>query len=146
MVLALQFIGAPLLLNFVNIRVVHLLMPVVHLVAITVAIIEPTVFTVGLAFFLFKAFDYSVFRAAKELLYVPLSFDERYRAKPIIDVFGYRAGKGGSSVVIVLLQKAGVLMNNYYLAIGLAFAVFWVALVFPLTKKRAMPDTVNTQN
>lgn len=145
-VLALQFIGAPLLLNFVNIRVVHLLMPVVHLVAITVAIIEPTVFTVGLAFFLFKAFDYSVFRAAKELLYVPLSFDERYRAKPIIDVFGYRAGKGGSSVVIVLLQKAGVLMNNYYLAIGLAFAVFWVALVFPLTKKRAMPDTVNTQN
>ena len=145
-VLALQFIGAPLLLNFVNIRVVHLLMPVVHLVAITVAIIEPTVFTVGLAFFLFKAFDYSVFRAAKELLYVPLSFDERYRAKPIIDVFGYRAGKGGSSVVIVLLQKAGVLMNNYYLAIGLAFAVFWVALVFPLTKKRAMPDTVNTQH
>ena len=46
----------------------------------------------ALAFFLFKAFDYSIFRAAKEVLYVPLSFDERYRAKEIIDVLGYRTG------------------------------------------------------
>ena len=143
-VLVLQFIVAPLLLNFINIRLVHLLMPVIHLAAIIAAIIEPTVFTVGLAFFLFKAFDYSVFRAAKELMYVPLGFDERYRAKEVIDVFGYRTGKGGSSVVIVLLQKAGLLMNNYYLAIGFVFAMFWLMLVFPLTKKEPMPDRVNT--
>ena len=100
------------------------------------AIIETNVITVGLAFFLFKAFDYSIFRAAKELLYIPLSFDERYRAKEVIDVFGYRAGKGGSSVVIVLLQKMGVVMNNYYLAIGVVMAVLWLVLIFPLTRQR----------
>ena len=110
-------------------------MPIIHLVVIIVAIIEPNVLTVGLAFFLFKAFDYSIFRAAKELLYIPLGFDERYRAKELIDVFGYRAGKGGSSVAIVVLQKAGLIMNKYYLAIGFMFAMFWLILVFPLTKK-----------
>lgn len=136
-VLLLQFVVAPLLLNFINIRLVHLLMPLIHLGAIAAAIIEPTVFSVGLAFFLFKAFDYSIFRAAKEVLYVPLGYDERYRVKEVIDVFGYRTGKGGSSVVIVLLQKAGVLMTNYYLAIGFAFAVLWLALVFPLTRREA---------
>jgi hypothetical protein len=36
----------------------------------------------------------------------------------------------------VLLQRAGVLMNNYYLAIGFAMAVFWLVLVFPLTRNR----------
>ena len=122
------------------------MMPLIQLFAIAVAIVEPSVFTVGLAFFLFKAFDYSVFRAAKELLYVPLGFDERYRAKEVIDVFGYRTGKGGSSAVIALLQKAGLVMNNYYLAIGLAFAFLWFILVFPLTKSQSMPDKVDTFN
>ncbi len=144
LVLILQFVVTPLLLNFVNIRFVHLMMPLVHLFAIVMAIVEPSVFTVGLAFFLFKAFDYSVFRAAKELLYVPLGFDERYRAKEVIDVFGYRTGKGGSSAVIALLQKAGLVMNNYYLAIGLALAFLWFILVFPLTKSQSMPDKVDT--
>ncbi len=141
-VLVLQFIVAPLLMSFVAIRLIHLMMPLIHLVAITFAIIEPNMFTVGAAFFLFKAFDYSIFRAAKEVLYVPLGFDERYRVKEVIDVFGYRTGKGGSSVAIVFLQKAGVVMNNYYLAIGFAVAVLWLALVFPLTRK---PDDSSVQ-
>ncbi|MFT7131612.1 MAG: AAA family ATP:ADP antiporter [Cyclobacteriaceae bacterium] len=134
-VLVLQFIVTPLALNFVGLRWVHILMPMIHFAAITAALIEPNVMTVGLAFFLFKAFDYSIFRAAKEILYVPLSFDERYRAKEIIDVFGYRTGKGASSVVIVGLQNAGVLMANYYLAIALAATGLWLALIFPLTRR-----------
>jgi AAA family ATP:ADP antiporter len=134
-VLLLQFIVTPLALNFVGLRWVHILMPMIHFAAITAALIEPNVMTVGLAFFLFKAFDYSIFRAAKEILYVPLSFDERYRAKEIIDVFGYRTGKGASSVVIVGLQNAGVLMANYYLAIAFAATGLWLALIFPLTRR-----------
>jgi AAA family ATP:ADP antiporter len=133
-VLVLQFLITPLLLSFVSLRLVHLLMPVIHIVAIGVAVVEPNVLTVGVAFFLFKAFDYSVFRAAKEVLYVPLGFDERYRVKEVIDVFGYRTGKGGSSVFIVLAQRLGVMMNNYYLAIGFVMALAWLVLVFPLTK------------
>jgi len=144
-VLVLQFIVAPILLSIFSVRLVHLMLPLVHLGAITMAILEPSVTTVGVAFFLFKAFDYSLFRAAKEVLYVPLGFDERYRAKEVIDVFGYRTGKGGSSVVIVLLQRAGVAMSNYYLVIGFAMAVLWLALVFPLTSRKVsnpeLPDT-----
>ena len=139
-VLVLQFIVAPILLPILALRWVHIVMPIIHLCAIGVAIYEPTVFTVGLAFFLFKAFDYSIFRAAKEVLYVPLGFDERYRAKEVIDVFGYRTGKGASSVLIVMAQKAGVLMNNYYLAIGFAVALVWLALVFPLTREDTVPE------
>jgi AAA family ATP:ADP antiporter len=139
--LVLQFVIAPLLLSFVAIRWVHLMLPMIHMAAITMAILDPSVFTVGLAFFLFKAFDYSIFRAAKELLYIPLGFDERYRAKEVIDVLGYRSGKGGSSIIFALLQKAGVIMNNYYLAIAFVMAAVWLALVFPLTRSvKSDPD------
>lgn len=135
--LVLQFIVAPVLLSFVALRWVHIMMPLIHVGTITMAFIEPTVFTVGLALFVFKAFDYSLFRAAKEVLYVPLSYDERYRAKEVIDVFGYRSGKGGTSVPIAMLQSGGVAMGYYYLPVAFAAATFWLVLIFPLTKHAA---------
>ncbi len=133
-VVVLQFILAPLLMSFVSLRLIHILMPLIHLTAIGVAVASPSVLTVGVAFFLFKAFDYSLFRAAKEVLYVPLSFGERYRAKELIDVFGYRTGKGLSSVAIVGLQRAGVAMSSYYLPIAFVATATWLVLIFPLTK------------
>lgn len=134
-VIVLQFVLIPILMSWVPLRWIHISMPAIHLSAITVAIIEPTIWTVGLAFFLFKAFDYSLFRASKEVLYVPLGFDERYRAKELIDVFGYRTGKGGSSVAIVALQNLGVVMSAFYLPVALAATTIWLALIFPLTKQ-----------
>ena len=88
-----------------------------------------------MAFFVFKVFDYSLFRGAKELIYMPLDFDSRYRAKELIDVFGYRSAKGGSGLAVVFLQKLGVVMSSYYLLIGLLVSFFWLALVFPLTRR-----------
>lgn len=134
-VLAFQFVITPILMSYVSLRLIHILMPTIHLIAITVALLYPSVMTVGIAFFLFKAFDYSLFRAAKEVLYVPLSFNERYRAKELIDVFGYRTGKGASSVGIVVLQKAGVAMSGLYLPIAFAATAAWLVLIFPLTRE-----------
>ena len=130
-----QFVLTPLLLSFLALRVVHLLMPLVHSVVILWAIVDPSVVSVGASFFLFKMFDYSLFRASKELIYLPLSFSARYRAKEFIDVFGYRTGKGGSSLVVLGLQKLGIAMMNYYLMIALAFVLIWLALVIPLTSQ-----------
>ena len=132
-----QFVLTPLLLSFLALRLVHLLMPLVHIAVILWAIVDPSVFSVGAAFFLFKMFDYSLFRASKELIYLPLSFSARYRAKEFIDVFGYRTGKGGSSLVVLGLQKLGIAMMNYYLMIALAFALIWLALVIPLTDRES---------
>jgi ATP/ADP translocase len=88
-----------------------------------------------MAFFIFKVFDYSLFRGAKELIYMPLDFDSRYRAKEIIDVLGYRTGKGGSALAVLFLQKIGLVMSSYYLLIGFVMSFFWLALVFPLTRR-----------
>ncbi|MGK0400787.1 MAG: AAA family ATP:ADP antiporter [Candidatus Azotimanducaceae bacterium] len=133
---AAQFILTPILLTAVALRWVHLLLPIAHFTLIAWAIFEPSLWSVGAAFFLFKVFDYSVFRGAKELVYLPLGFQERFRAKEFIDVFGYRTSKGGSSLIIATLQKGGVVMSHYYLWIALAMASLWMVLVFPLTQKR----------
>ena len=78
----------------------------VHLIAGAALTIAPSLRSGAIAFLLFKALDYSLFRAAKEILYIPLSFDARYRAKQVIDSFGYRFAKGGSAGVITVIGFA----------------------------------------
>jgi ATP/ADP translocase len=96
--------------------------------------------------------DYSVFRGAKELLYIPLSFDCRYRAKELIDVFGYRFGKGGMSMLIVLLQRAKVpLVEPTMGLVAASAAAVWAVLTIPLgkgyaTAKQTATAASNTAN
>ena len=137
-----QFVLTPLLLTFIALRWVHLLMPMIQACAIVWALIDPSIWSVGLAFFLFKVFDYSLFRGAKELVYLPLDFQARYRAKEFIDVFGYRTSKGGTALVIASLQKMGYVMHQYYLWIGLCFVGLWLMMVAPLTRS-TIPESAN---
>ena len=86
-------------------------------------------------FLLFKAFDYSLFRAAKEVLYIPLPFDARYRVKEFNDAFLYRASKGGTSA---LIGVAGPLIGRIPGA-GLALIALCSTLVWLCLLRRLLP-------
>lgn len=141
----MQFAITPLLLRLLPLGLIHLAIPLVHVAACAYLLRTPSLFAAGLAYTLFKAIDYSTFRAAKEILYIPLSFDARYRAKEVIDVFGYRFGKGGASLVLSGLRTGNVVISEAGLALGaLAAAGLWAALALPLARAyayaRARPD------
>jgi AAA family ATP:ADP antiporter len=128
-----QFVLAPLLLRFLPLRVVHLLPPLLNIGACSWLLGAPSLASAGTAYLLFKALDYSVFRAAKEILYVPFSFDVRYRAKELIDVFGYRFGKGAPSLAIALLQGAKVAFTSpVYAVTAIAAACVWLLVIVPV--------------
>ena len=133
----MQFGITPLLLWLVPTRRIHVVIPLVHVVTCAYLWSSPTLLSAGAAYMVFKVLDYSIFRAAKELLYIPLSFDARYRAKELIDVFGYRFGKGGMSLVVGILQKPGQAVAAPILAlIAAGAALCWAALAIPLTRKK----------
>ncbi|MBI4386479.1 MAG: hypothetical protein HY551_03785 [Elusimicrobia bacterium] len=130
--LLLQFVGTPVLLRAVDIVWIQWAIPVVHMAAAGLLIFSPSLTTASLALLLFKSIDYSIFRAAKEIFYIPLSFDARYRAKEVIDVFGYRFGKGAASLFIVALQKADLFADSLYRLIALAGSIAWLVAALPL--------------
>lgn len=133
----LQFIVSPILLKFIPLFLIHLFIPFIHLGAIIFTIISPSLFSAAFAFFIFKAFDYSIFRAAKEILYIPLSFDARFRAKEVIDVFGYRFGKGVPALTIILLKNIGITLIAHYVWIALASSFIWLVFIpFMFYKER----------
>lgn len=123
----LQFGLVPLLLRWVPLRIIHTAIPLVHASMAALLIAFPVLGVGALAFGAFKTLDYSLFRAAKEILYIGLPFDSRYRAKAVIDAFGYRLAKGGMSALLGGLNVAfagasGIL----YPAVALVCAVVWV--------------------
>ena len=126
---------AGIVLRFIPIRILHPCIPLVHLIAGAVLTIAPSLRSGAAAFLLFKALDYSLFRAAKEILYIPLSFDARYRAKQVIDSFGYRFAKGGSAGVITVIGFAMAIPGGAFSITAMAMAVLWSGIVLNLTKQ-----------
>ena len=132
----LQLIVVPIALRFVSIRIIHIGIPIVHLVNGLILTLTPSLRAGSRAFLMFKALDYSLFRAGKELFYMPLSYDERYRAKQIIDSFLYRSGKSGSASVIALI---GVVVKTIpgavYSIAAMVASCIWGGLILNLTSQ-----------
>lgn len=66
-----------------------------------------------------KCFDYTLFRHAKEMLYIPLRYAEKTMGKSIVDMFTYRVAKAGASLLLLGL-----------LAVGAKGATVWVTALF----------------
>lgn len=55
-----------------------------------------------------KVFDYSIFRAAKEILYIPLSSAHKTMGKSVIDILTYRVAKAGASLLMMGIVALGL--------------------------------------
>ena len=128
-------LSAGFVLRFIPIRLLHPGIPLIHLIAGAVLTIAPSLRSGATAFLLFKAFDYSLFRAAKEILYIPLAFDARYRAKQVIDSFGYRFAKGGSAGVITVIGFIVAIPGTAFSLTAMVMAILWSGIVSNLTKQ-----------
>ncbi len=131
----LQLVVVPLALRFIALRYIHLTIPIVHFVSSFILTLSPSLRTGTGAYVIFKALDYSIFRAGKELFYMPLSYDSRYRAKQIIDSFGYRFSKGGSAGVIELVRLGIKTIPGVAFSItAMIMAVLWGPNAFGLAR------------
>ncbi|MGQ9661107.1 MAG: Npt1/Npt2 family nucleotide transporter [Kiritimatiellia bacterium] len=131
----LQFAATPVLLGVFGPRWILPAIPLVHITTAAALGLRPSLATGGVAYLLFKALDYSLFRAGKEILYMPLSFDARYRAKEVIDAFGYRAAKGISAALAsaVRLTVGAVPLLAYPLT-AIAAAANWLIVTTGLVR------------
>jgi AAA family ATP:ADP antiporter len=103
--LALQLGACPFLLARVPLRRVHGAIPLLFGAAALGAVFFPVLPVLAAVFFISKTVDYSIFRAAKEVLYIPLSFTARYRAKMTVDALIYRSSKGAVSALLSVANR-----------------------------------------
>lgn len=132
----LQFVGAPLLLRLVSSHTIQILVPLVHAPFLAFAFLNPSLSSVALALLTFKAVDYSVFRASKEILYIPMTRDVRYRIKAFIDVFGYRGGQVMGSGALLVAKAILSPISAAYLTTALGAMIVWLTWALRLQVDR----------
>ena len=124
---ALQFIGTYFLIQAVGFKRLHYLVPLLIAISASVLLFVPALAIVSVGFITCKTLDFSVFGVIKEMLYVPLNPDEKFRAKAVIDVFAYRTSKAVASVMIILATS--FLSSGSLAWITLALTCLWIASV-----------------
>ena len=83
-----------------------------------------------------RAGNYAITRPAREMLYVVLGREEKYKAKNFIDTVVYRAGDAISAWLYAGLRSAGIGLSGIaFLAVPLALV--WAWLGFGLGKQQA---------
>ncbi len=80
-----------------------------------------------------KCLDYTIFRVAKESLYIPLTYEEITLGKSIIDIATYRVAKGAVSVLMIILLK--VLHEAWLTPLTLTVIVAWLWVTVILVKR-----------
>lgn len=128
--LGIQLLGSFLLVHFLGLKRSHLLIPCLIGIHQLAFLLFPAF---GLGAFLFgtvKCMEYSAFGVLKELLYVPLSQDEKFRAKAFIDVFVHRGAKALGSLLILGCQAFFALHAQTFIALlsALLFGVWCLAV------------------
>jgi AAA family ATP:ADP antiporter len=85
---------------------------------------------VALAFLLGAAdrgMNYSIHQSTKETLYVPLTDEQRYKAKAFIDMFVDRLGKALSSIVLMAIIASQGVSLPLALAVAIGSIAVWTA-------------------
>ena len=123
---------------FVAILGVRLLVTLLPLIVGSVAIqyaVHPAFMAVAALKFINKSLDYSLFRTTKELLYRPLSYEEKTQGKAAVDVFGYRVAKGGATGLLVALSGSVALVA---MATAMGIALWLVLAILLVTRFQAL--------
>jgi ATP:ADP antiporter, AAA family len=132
-----QVCGSFAILHFIGLRRSHILIPILFGLNIVTFIFFPVFRIISICFATIKSFDYSVFGILKEMLYIPLGVNEKFKAKAVIDVFAYRSSKALSSFIILGLQ---LIFSTSITAIIswalLAVFILWMSMSIMLFKKQ----------
>ena len=101
---AFQLFGGLFFVNFIGLKRSHLFVPIYLLTNSIILFFRPTFFVGSYAYTMIKSIDFSLFGIIREMLYIPMSLNEKYKAKVIIDVFAYRTAKAFSSLFLLFIQ------------------------------------------
>lgn len=133
--LVLQLLTGPIL-SALGVSRTLLTIPVLLGGAVAFFVAVPQFLSMAFAKVASKCFDYSLFRAAKEILYIPLTPMEKTQGKAVVDILVYRVTKGAVSLFLIgflaLIKVPGAVMF-----LTLFVIVVWIVVTHLLLRSHA---------
>ncbi len=123
----LQFAGTYFLINWLGFRRTHYMIPSVLGVSASLLAFFPFSHLISSSFITCKALDFSVLGVVREMLYIPLKADEKYRARAVIDVFAHRSSKAFGSLLII--GMTAFFSSHLLTFLNIGIAILWMFTV-----------------
>jgi len=132
-----QFLGGFLLIHFMGLKKSHRLVPLLLCSNALVFLFMPTFGMITFSFIFIKSMDHSFFGIIREMLYIPVGQEEKFRVKAIIDVFAYRTAKAIASAFLLFFQYVTFVEPVLIVSI-LSFIIFglWTLIITGLFRER----------
>lgn len=131
-----QFVGGFLMVHLLGLKRSHFFIPMLLCATAFFSLGLPSFAIISLGYVFIKSVDFSLFGIIREMLYIPLQLDEKFRAKAVIDVFAYRTSKALVSVCILVLQAVvGAAILSWISALSILIFIAWMAVVALMFKK-----------
>ncbi len=124
----------PILLRRFGVLAGLLVQPVMMFFSTFGFILNPGLWSASIMKISDRGLSYSINRASKELLYIPVDPDVMYQVKSWIDMFGYRTFKIFGALIIIALAQSAEIMPvmvdlNWIVMLG---CVIWVGFLVAL--------------
>ena len=128
--LLLQLFVVSRILKYFGIRIAILVLPFISLVGyLTIAFI-PILSIIRWVKIAENATDYSLQNTVRQVLFLPTTREEKYKAKQAIDTFFWRAGDVLSTAVVTLGSAVLLLKVKHFALINLVLVTIWLLLSY----------------
>jgi AAA family ATP:ADP antiporter len=147
--LTVQLFVVSRLLKYFGVRVAVMVLPVIALFGYAVLAFVPILSLVRVVKIAENATDYSVQNTVRNVLFLPTSRDQKYKAKQAIDSFFVRGGDVLSALLVFVGTTALGLTASGFARINLVLAGIWALLAFAigreyLRKSKSLPPASAT--
>jgi AAA family ATP:ADP antiporter len=140
--LVLQIFLTSRLIKWFGLATVLAMIPLLLAIGFTLLSISPVLAVLLVVQVIRRAGNYAVMRPAREMLYVVLSREEKYKAKNVIDTVVYRTGDALSAWVYAGMRSIGMTLSGIAL-IAVPLALIWAWIAFGLGRQQAKIHKTN---
>lgn len=133
--LILQAFVASRLLKYGGFGVLLLTMPVVALISYTAMAFVPILAIVKAMKIAENSTDYSINNTARNVLWLPVSAEQKYKGKPTIDSLFVRLGDGIAALTVLIGVQFLALSTRSFFALNVALVVIWILLAFVVIRE-----------
>jgi AAA family ATP:ADP antiporter len=135
--LSLQLFVVSRLIKYLGVRVGVLVLPIIALTGYAILAFTPILALVRTVKIAENATDYSIQNTVRNVLFLPTSRDQKYKAKQAIDSFFWRAGDVFSAVLVYV----GVTLLGFaameFARVNLVLAAVWVVIALAIGREYA---------
>ena len=133
--LLLQLFVVSRLIKYAGVRVTVLVLPILALTGYAILAFAPVLALVRVVKIAENATDYSIQNTVRNVLFLPTSRDEKYKAKQAIDSFFQRAGDVLSAAVVFTGVTLLGLGASSFAKVNLVLAFIWVLLALAVGRE-----------